>query len=116
MDRAPSDTYLINDEIALEFGKLAASRLTEERLAVFRESVHRSILNAGNKSYYQEWLQVLRGGPETIAKALTERTEHGQVMRSVISFRAFVSKTEREQIVRKFSRSRSSPRTPHGSA
>jgi hypothetical protein len=107
MERASSAPYLINDEIALEFGKLAASRLTSDRLAAFRDSVHRSISQSGDNPYYQVWLQLIQAGPEPVAKALTDRTERGQVLRSVISFRSFVSKSEREHIVRKFSRNRS---------
>ena len=42
--------------------------------------------------------EIMNLGPEAIREVLTETTERGQVLRSCVSLRAFVTKEERDRI------------------
>ncbi len=50
------------------------------------------------------WDAIVDRGPEAIREAFTELSERGQILRSVISFRAFVTKAERDAIFREHTR------------
>ncbi len=100
-----SDLYLTNDHIALALGRLASKRLSRERIAEFRSSVERERSIHSDNTYLRAWIEIIDRGPGALREALTEPSERGQVLRSVISFRAFVSKDERDDIFRQHTRS-----------
>lgn len=80
-------------------GLLAASRLTPDRLAQFKSNIEK--LFARNPSrYVSEWKRAIEEGPDAVRYLLTDRSDRGQVMRSVLSFRPFVSKEERDALFR----------------
>jgi hypothetical protein len=89
--------YQPNDMIALRMGQLAATRLTEETLRRFRADLDR-LLRHGDSRYSRLWDAAFAAGPEGVRRFLTEPSQRGQVMRSLISFRAFVTKDERDAI------------------
>ncbi|MBV8370422.1 MAG: hypothetical protein JO036_16055 [Candidatus Eremiobacteraeota bacterium] len=100
-DTSPADAtalYQPNDMIALRMGQLAATRVTEETLRRFRADLDR-LSRRGNSRYFRLWDTAFDAGPESVRRALTEPSQRGQVMRSLISFRAFVTKAERDAIV-----------------
>lgn len=100
-----TDLYQTSDFIALALGRLAAQRLTPERLAEFRNGLVRDAHRQPNNKYLRFWEGVVEEGPRAVRRALTEPSERGQVLRSVISFRAFVTKNERDAIFREHTRS-----------
>ncbi len=95
-----TELYQANDFIALAMGRLAAQRLDTERLETFRSIIRRTRERTGDSKYLRMWDEILDRGSAAVAEALTERSERGQVLRSVISFRAFVTKDERDAIFR----------------
>ena len=91
-----TNLYQPNDFIALALGRLAATRVTPEgteKLRSFIEFLRRRHGDA-----------IVDRGPEAIREAFTELSERGQILRSVISFRAFVTKAERDAIFREHTR------------
>jgi len=84
--------------IALEMGRLAAERVTMQTLHEFKKQLERTFERSGDSKYLRMWFEIVRMGPEAVRQALTETTERGRVLRSSISFRAFVSKAERDAI------------------
>jgi len=91
--------YQRGDMLALEMGLRAAMRLTPDRLAQFKSNIEK--LAARNPSrYVREWKRAIEEGPDAVRDILTDRSDHGQVMRSVISFRPFVPKEERDALFR----------------
>jgi hypothetical protein len=89
--------YQQGDMLALEMGLRAASRLTTDSLAQFKSNLEE--LAARNPSrYVREWKRAIEEGPDAVRDLLTDRSDRGQVMRSVISFRPFVSKEERDAL------------------
>ncbi|MEO7040552.1 MAG: hypothetical protein ABI186_11035 [Candidatus Elarobacter sp.] len=92
--------YQPNDFIALEMGRVAAQRLTAGTISVFKASIERKRHQVGDGKYYRMWDKIVAGGADAIRQALVEPSERGQVLRSVISFRAFVTQQERDEIFR----------------
>ncbi len=91
--------YQRGDMLALEMGLRAASRLTPDRLAEFKSNIEE--LAARNPSrYVREWKRAIEEGADAVRDLLTDRSDRGQAMRSVISFRPFVSKEERDALFR----------------
>jgi hypothetical protein len=93
-----SHLYQPNDFIALEMAKLAAERLSPSCIEAFQRDLHRMHDRSGRNRYVQLWDRVIAAGPDALRQLFVESSEHGQVMRSVVSFRAFVTKEERDQI------------------
>lgn len=91
--------YQRGDMLALEMGLRAASRLTPDRLAEFKSNIEE--LAARNPSrYVREWKRAIEEGAGAVRDLLTDRSDRGQAMRSVISFRPFVPKEERDALFR----------------
>jgi hypothetical protein len=99
--------YQPNDFIALELGQLAAQRVTPQSLEQFRKDLQKMREKSRDSAYFRAWDTIIENGPEAVQRALIEPSERGQVLRSVISFRTFVSRDEREDIVRKHARAQS---------
>lgn len=99
-----SHLYQPNDFIALEMAKLAAERLSPLSIETFQRDLHRMHQRSGRNRYVQLWDRVIAAGPDALRQLLVESTEHGQVMRSVVSFRAFVTKEERDEIFARHAR------------
>ena len=97
--------YLVNDHIALALGRLAAERLSPDRIADFRRFVERSRGDHAENKYLRRWIDIVNNGPDALRAAFTEPSELGQVLRSVVSFRAFITKDERDDIFRRYTRS-----------
>ena len=91
--------YQRGDMLALEMGLRAASRLTPPRLAQFKSNIERLVARNPSR-YVREWKRAIEEGPDAVRDLLTDRSDRGQVMRSVISFRPFVSKEERDALFR----------------
>ena len=89
--------YQPNDLIALRMGRLAATRVNAESLSHFRDDLDRLHARGGGP-YVRLWSAAINTGPEAVRQLLVEPSQRGQVMRSLISFRAFVSKVERDVI------------------
>ena len=85
--------------LALEMGLRAASRLTPERMAQFKANIE-LLITRNPSRYVREWMRAVEDGPEAVRDLLTDRSDLGQVMRSVISFRPFVPKEERDTLFR----------------
>jgi hypothetical protein len=100
-----SHAYLTGHRIALAMGRLAAERLSLERIAEFRRFIERAQERHGESEYLRLWIDIVDRGPEALREVLAEPSERGQVLRSAISFRAFVTKDERDEIVRRYTRS-----------
>ena len=90
--------YQPNDFIALEMAILAAKRLDPERLAAFHRDLLRLHPGSRKTQYVTWWEQAIAQGPDAVRSILVEPSQRGQVMRSVVSFRAFVTKRERDEI------------------
>jgi hypothetical protein len=99
-----TELYQTNDLIALALGRLAAQRLAPDRLRAFQRTIQLARERAGDNKYRRMWEEIIMRGSDAVAEALTETTERGQVLRSVISFRAFVTKDERDAIFREHTR------------
>jgi hypothetical protein len=99
-----TDLYQPNDYIALAMGRLAAPRVTAEGVEEVRKFVEFLRERRGDNAYLRMWDEIVKSGPEAVRQAFTEPSERGQVLRSVISFRAFVSKAERDAIFREYTR------------
>ena len=93
------EEYLETDRAALEMGRRAAERLTPENIRQFHSFLTR-MSNEQPSPYVDAWLQAVEAGPEMLKRLLADTTNRGQVMRSVVSFRAFVQKDERDSIMR----------------
>ena len=91
--------YQRGDMLALEMGLRAASRLTPNRLAEFKSNIDKLVARNPSR-YVREWKRAIEEGPDAVRYLLTDRSDRGQVMRSVISFRAFVPKEERDALFR----------------
>jgi hypothetical protein len=106
MDERADATHLYQttDHIALALGRLAAKRLSPDRIADFRGFVERERWLHSDNKYLRLWIEIIDNGPDAIRQALTEPSEQGQVLRSVISFRAFVTKDERDRIFQQYTR------------
>lgn len=91
--------YQETDRVALEMGRRSADRLTQENLSNFRSFVQR-LMDKNPSPYVRAWMEAIRQGPEQVRELFTDTSDRGQVMRSVISFRAFVPKAERDMLVR----------------
>ncbi len=92
------------DEIANRLyllGRLAAKRLTAKRLAEFRDWIARAQSRLGDYPYFRRWLEIINEGPDSVAAMLTNRGEAGRYMRSVATFRPFVSQAERDAYFRR---------------
>jgi len=92
------------DEIANRIyllGRRAAKRLTAERLAHFRDWLTRARTSVGDYPYFRQWLEIVDEGPDAVAAMLTRRDEVGRYMRSVTTFRPFISQAEREDYFRR---------------
>lgn len=96
--RVPDD-YLETDRAALEMGRRAADRLTPENLDRFHAFLT-GLRRDEPSRYVDDWLEAFARGPDAIRHLLTDTSNLGQAMRSVISFRAFVAKPERDMIMR----------------
>jgi len=90
--------YQKGDFIALEMGRLAAWRVTPESLQDFKKYLEKTHERNGDSKYLRMWFEIVQRGPDAVKEAFTETSERGQVLRSTISFRAFVAKTERDKI------------------
>ena len=102
MSEDPTHFYQSTDFIALEMGRLAATRIDAETLQAFKASIERKRAQVGDNKYYRMWDAIVSNGPTDIRAILTQRSERAQVLRSVISFRAFISKQERDAIFREY--------------
>ena len=91
--------YQRGDMLALEMGLRAATRLTPRRLAQFKSSIEKLVARNPSR-YVREWQRAIKEGPDAVRYLLTDRSDSGQVMLSVISFRPFVSKEERDALFR----------------
>jgi hypothetical protein len=100
-----SHLYQTNDHIALALGRLASTRLSDDRIAEFRNFIDRERRDHSDNKYLRLWVDIIDSGPAALRDAFTERSERGQVLRSVVSFRAFVTKDERDDIFRQHTRS-----------
>jgi hypothetical protein len=100
-----SELYLPNDHIALALGRLASKRLSPVRIATFRDLVERERSTHEDNKYLRQWIDIIDRGPNALREAFTETSQRGQALRSVISFRAFVTKAERDDIFRRIIRS-----------
>jgi hypothetical protein len=96
--------YQPGDFIALALGRLAAQRMSPERLHAFRETLEMARRRNGDSKYLRMWDEIVREGADAVVRAFTEPSERGQVLRSVVSFRAFVTKSERDAIFREHTR------------
>jgi hypothetical protein len=92
--------YQPGDIIALALGRLAAQRITPENVREFRRFISFLRERHGDNNYLRTWDTIIESGPEAIRSIFTESSERGQVLRSVISFRAFITKSERDEIFR----------------
>lgn len=90
--------YQPGDFIALEMGRLAAQRVTPQTLREFKKHLEKTHERNGDSKYLRMWFEIVRRGPEAVKQAFTETSERGQVLRSSISFSAFVTKAERDRI------------------
>ena len=99
-----TDLYLPNDFIALAMGELAAQRLDQDRLELFRRDLDRLRSRSDDNAYFRAWDQIIAAGQDAVRRALTETSQRGQVLRSVIAFRVFVSKVERDEIFARYAR------------
>ena len=87
------------DEIANRLyllGRLAATRITADRIERFREWIEASRLRLGDYPYFKRWLAICSAGPDAIAAVFRDTTEYGRYMRAVATFRPFVSQQERD--------------------
>jgi|GEM_PF-3801076 len=91
--------YQRGDMLALEMGLRAASRLTPDRFAQFKSNIEKLVARNPSR-YVREWQRAIEEGPDAVRNLLTDRSDRGQAMRSVISFRPFVSKEERDALFR----------------
>jgi hypothetical protein len=80
--------YQPGDFIALEMGRLAAQRVNPQTLQEFKRQLEKM------------WFEIVHRGPAAVRQAFTETSERGQVLRSSISFSAFMTKIERDSIFR----------------
>jgi hypothetical protein len=90
--------YQPNDMIALRMGRLAANRVTPETLRQFGADLNRLHSRTSENVYLRIWRAAIAEGPGAVRNLLIEPSQRGQVLRSMISFRAFVSKPERDAI------------------
>jgi len=91
------------DEIANRqylIGRLAAKRLTAQRIAQFRVWLELARERLGDYSYFRRWLEIIAEGPSAIEATMTDATEFGRYMRSVATLRPFVSQQERDSFYR----------------
>jgi hypothetical protein len=55
----------------------------------------------GDYLYFRRWLKIIDEGPDAVAAMMTDATEVGRYMRSVATFRPFVSQSERDAFFRR---------------
>jgi len=90
--------YQPGDFMALEMGRLAAQRVTTQTLQEFKKQLEKTNHRNGDSKYLRMWFEIVRSGPASVREALTDTSERGQVLRSSISFSAFITKAERDRI------------------
>jgi hypothetical protein len=93
-----TETYQPSDFIALALAQIASERLDDDRIHKFAHDIHQLRERSDNR-YLEAWEKLIEAGPEAIRRILTERSDRGQVLRSVCTFRAFVSPQERADII-----------------
>jgi len=92
------------DEIANRLyllGRLAAKRLSADRLARFRAWLEEARARVGDYPYFRQWLDITDRGPDAVADMFVRGDELGRYMRSVATFRPFVSQAERDSFFRR---------------
>jgi len=90
------------DEIANRLyllGRLAAKRLSADRLARFRAWLEEARARVGDYPYFRQWLDITDRGPDAVAVMFVRGDEFGRYMRSVATFRPFVSQAERDSFL-----------------
>jgi hypothetical protein len=95
----PSTPNQRGDMLALEMGLRAASRLTPHRLAQFKSNIEKLVARNPSR-YVREWKRAIEEGPDAVGYLLTDCSDRRQVLRSVIYFRPFVSKEDRDALFR----------------
>ncbi|MEA2664488.1 MAG: hypothetical protein QOI11_1432, partial [Candidatus Eremiobacteraeota bacterium] len=80
------------DARILVLARLAASRLDDATLPVFRSAIERRMALYGDRPYFQEWLAVAARGPQAVRDLLLDLSEHGRYMRTVAPVRALVTR------------------------
>ncbi len=83
------------DARILVLARLAAARLDDATLPVFRSEIERRMALYGDRPYFQEWLAVADHGPQAVREMLLDRSEHGRYMRAAAPVRALVTREER---------------------
>lgn len=96
--RNATDTYQPNDFIALALAALASQRLDDEHIKRFAEDIRRLRKRSDNR-YLETWEHLIASGPEALRSIFLDPSDRGQVLRSVCTFRAFVSPRERAEII-----------------
>jgi transcriptional regulator with XRE-family HTH domain len=98
LTEAPYEDDISNRRYAL--GKLAAQRISADRLQRFREWIDRSSEQHGDYPYFHEWRRIIDNGPARVAAVLRDPTEYGRYMRDVATLLPFVSREERDAVYR----------------
>lgn len=96
--RDATDTYQPNDFIALALAALASERLDDEHIKRFAADIRRLRERSDNR-YLETWEHLIASGREALRSTFLDRSDRGQVLRSVCTFRAFVSPRERAEII-----------------
>lgn len=100
---APRTAPYGDDEIANRLylmGRLAAKRLSRERLAQFRQWFEDARARSGSYPYFERWIRIIDEGPDAVVAVLTDADELGRYMRSVATLRPFISQAERDAFYR----------------
>lgn len=97
-----ADPYDETADALLAMGRLAADRLSPERIDEFRRLLEAEMRPGrfGDHPVFREWLRRADLGSDALSNALLDRTERGRYMRSMAPLRAFVSREERVEILR----------------
>lgn len=96
--RNATETYQPNDFIALALAALASQRLDDEHIKRFAEDIRR-LRDRSDNRYLETWERLIASGPDALRTIFLEPSDRGQVLRSVCTFRAFVSPQERAEII-----------------
>lgn len=102
-DSYGSDPYDETAEALLAMGRLAISRLDPVHIREFRRLIEADMRSQrfGDHQVFREWLRRLELGPHALAEAFLDETERGRYMRAMAPLRAFISKAERSEILRR---------------